>query len=181
MNKRILVGKIISAFGIKGEVKILSFLEDYKKIEKYHLFDANGNSLKIKISNKSKTVIGRNAAGEEILQVKIDDVDDRNMAEKMRGQEIFTAREDFSKLAKNEFYYVDLVGLDVVDLESKKIGKVIKVFDHGAGGIIEIEFEKSDSKKNLEKIENFPFKKAIFPEINLEKKFIKIDLPEIVK
>ena len=69
----------------------------------------------------------------------------------------------------------------MIDLESKKIGKVLNVLDHGAGGIIEIEFDETDLKKNRDKIENFPFKNQIFPEVNLRNGFVRIDLPEIVK
>jgi 16S rRNA processing protein RimM len=179
--KKILIGKIISVFGIKGEVKIISYAADPRKIEKYPLFDEKGNSIKIKISNKNKTVIGTNASGEAILIAKIDGISDRTTAEKLRGAEIFADRKDFDGTSDDEFYYVDLINLDVLDMESKKIGRVANVFDHGAGGIIEIEFNEADPKKNREKIENFPFKNQIFPEVNLKAGFIRIDMPEIVK
>ena len=181
MTKKILIGKIISAFGINGEVKIVSYSQDPEQIANYPLFLKNDQEIKIKISNKNKVAIGANSSGEAIFIVKIDGVTNRNMSEKLRGEEIFVSRTNFSKLSDNEFYYVDLIGLDVIDINSQKIGKVINVGDHGAGGLIEIEFEKADAKNNREKIENFPFKNAIFPEINLTKNFIRIDLPEIIK
>lgn len=180
MSKKILIGKIISAFGIKGEVKIISYSQHPEQIVTYPLFLGNNEKLKIKISNKNKAVIGTNKSGEAIFIAKIDGVADRNMAEKLRGEEIFADRADFLELSDNEFYYVDLIGLDVIDMDSQKIGKVINVGDHGAGGLIEIKFEKADTKNNREKIENFPFKNAIFPEVNLAKNFIRIDLPEII-
>lgn len=178
---KILIAKVISAFGIKGEVKIISYAENPQKVEKYDLFDEKGNSLKLKISNKNKTAVGSDASGNAILIAKIEGVNDRNVAETLRGTDIFTKRNNFEKTKKDEFYYVDLIGLDVVDMESKKIGKVLSVNDFGAGGMIEIEFDEADSKKNREKIENFPFKNAIFPEVNLEEKFIRIDMPEFWK
>lgn len=181
MTKKVLIGKVISVFGIKGEVKIISYLSDSLKIEKYSLFDELGNSLKLKISNKNKSTIGTNSSGDEILIVKIDGITDRNAAEKLRGTEIFANRSDFDDTSDGEFYYVDLIGLDVINMDSKKIGKVLNVFDHGAGGIIEIEFDEADPKNNREKIENFPFKNQLFPEINLQSGFVRIDMPEIVK
>lgn len=178
MTKKILIGKVNSVFGIKGEVKIITYSSDPLKIEKYPLFDAEGNSLKIKISNKNKAVIGT-SNGDPILIVRIDGINDRNAAEKLRGQEIFANRADFEDTSDDEFYYVDLIGLDVVDMNSKKIGKVLNVSDHGAGGIIEIEFNAENLPENYDKIENFSFKNQIFPEVNLQKNFIRIDLPEI--
>ena len=184
MNKKnsakIVIGKVNSAFGIKGEVKIISYCQNPIQIEKYPLFDEKNNPLKLKISNKSKTVIGTTSAG-AILIAKIDGVNDRNESEKLCGKEIFTIRDVFAELDEDEFYYSDLIDLDVIDENSKKIGKVVNVQDFGAGGMIEIEFEQEDKKNNLEKIENFPFKNEFFPEVNLQAGFIKINIPEIVE
>ncbi len=179
-TKKIAVGKVNSIFGIKGEVKIISYCDHPQKIEEYPLFDANGHVIKLRISNKNKTIIGKSGTGESILIAKIEGVDDRTSAEKLRGCEFFTNRDDFKELAEEEFYYVDLIGLDVVDIQSKKIGKVVNVFDFGAGGVIEIEFLKSGIKSGYGKIENFPFKNSFFPEVSLSKGFVRMDLPEIV-
>ncbi len=59
-----------------------------------------------------------------------------------------------------------------------------RVANFGAGGMLEIEFAedflKTESAKNLTKIENFPFKNATFPEVNLKKGFVKMEVPEVV-
>lgn len=178
--KKIIVAKVSSAFGIKGEVKLICFLEDPKKIEKYPLFDDAGNAIKIKITNKNKTVIGHTASGDPVMIAKIDGVNDRNASELWNGKEIFANRFDFSPTKKDEFYVSDLIGLDVIGMNSKKIGKVIDVTNYGAGTIIEIKFNQPDPEKNLEKIENFPFKNEFFPEVNLAKGFILFSEPNIV-
>ncbi len=172
MSKKILIAKVSSPFGIKGEVKIITYCEDHLNIEKYPLTDAEGNEIKLKISNKNKTVIGT-SSGNSIVIAKIDGVNDRNASELMRNVEIFANRADFPPTAKDEFYYSDLIGLDVVDMSSKKIGKVINVLDYGAGGVIDIKFE--DDRR-----ENFSFKNQIFPEVNLEKNFIRMEEVEMV-
>jgi len=179
MTKKILIAKVISAFGIKGEVKIIVFSENYKNIEKYHLFDINNQTIKLCLSNKNKASIGSNSAGDFILIAKINDIDDRNKAELIRGMEIFTDRSNFKENKKNEFYIIDLIGLDVVK-QNIKIGKVINVFNHGAGAVIEIEFIHEFIPKGYQNIENFPFKNEFFPEINIENGYITIDLPEMV-
>ncbi len=177
---KILAAKITKVFGVRGEVKIVCYLEDPYKIEEYPLFDKDGKPIKLKISNKNKAVVGNSYEG-AILIVKLDEVNDRNAAEKLRNFEIFVKREDFNNLDEDEFYYVDLIGLDVVDENKNKLGKVLNVMDYGAGGILEIEFENSDPSKNLEKVENFPFKDELFPEVKLKEGYITINLPEIIK
>lgn len=185
MSKKIVIAKIISPFGIKGEVKIVAYCGDPLQIEKYPLFDAKGNALEIKITNKNKTVVGNSAAGDPILIVKLSTIKDRNEAEAARGLEIFVNREDFKETAEDEFYYADLIGLEVRDSAAKKIGKVLNVQDFGAGGMLEISFEedfrKSSAGKGFDKIENFPFSGKIFPEVNIAQGFLVIELPEIFK
>lgn len=181
MNKKVLIAKIISAHGIRGEVKMLLFCEDEKKIEKYKLFDGKDNEIKVKLSQKNKKSISSNSFGDLIVLAKIDGINDRNEAEKKRGLEIFTERENFTKTKKNEFYIVDLIGLSVVDLNSKKIGKVVNAANHGAGAILEISFTEDSLPKNYQKNESFSFRNEIFPEVNIEKGFIRIDLPEIIE
>jgi len=171
-SKKILIGKITTVFGIKGEVKIVVYSQDPTQIETYSVNDAQDNEYKITISNKNKTVIGT-SNGDPIVIAKIEGVNDRNASEKLRGLELYANREDFADTNEDEFYYVDLIGLEVIDMNSKKIGKVIAVYEHGAGGIIEIKFANQT-------IENFPFKNAIFPEVNLAKNFIRFDAPEVV-
>lgn len=179
-KNQILVAKITTAFGIKGEVKLVCFLEDYKKIEKYPLFDAAGNSLKVTISNKGKTAIKTTATGDVVLIAKVDGIKDRNDAETARGKEIFAKRDNFEEIKSDEFYINDLIGLDVVDMNSNKIGKVENIVDYGAGMIVEIEFDKIPQGKKTDIINNFPFQSEIFPEIDVKNGFVRIDMPELV-
>lgn len=178
MTKKILIAKVNSVFGIKGEVKLIVYSENPHKIEKYQLFDEKENPLKLQISNKNKTVIGT-SSGNPIVIVRIDGVNDRTAAEQLRGQEIFVNRQDFDDLNDDEFYYVDLIGLEVIDMDSKKIGKVTNILDHGAGGVVEIKFDDADLDEK--RIENFSFKNEIFPEVNLKAGYIRIDMPEAIE
>ncbi len=181
MTKKILIGKISSVFGIRGEIKVLSYCQHPADIEKYPLFDKNGNSIKLKISNKNKNSVSSNGGNGVILIAKIAGLDDRNEAEKLRGTELFTDREGFKELTNDEFYQVDLIGLSVIDEARKNIGKVANVMDFGAGTMLEIQFNEADPKRNLEKVENFPFKNEIFPEIDVRGGTIKISLPEVIR
>ena len=74
MSKKILIAKIISARGIKGEVKIMYFGDDVKNLEKYQIFDAKNQQFVIKLINKS--AIGFNASGDKIIVAKIAGIED---------------------------------------------------------------------------------------------------------
>ena len=178
MSKKILIGKIISAFGIKGEVKVISYCQNPLDIEGYSLINQKNEKIKLVINNKK--IIGENKAGESILIARINDINNRNDAEKYHQMELFINQQDLKSTDENEFYFVDLIGLEVLEESSSVvIGNVVNVNDFGAGGMIEIEFNQNFLSQNLNftKIENFAFKNAIFPEINLEKNYIKIIIP----
>jgi len=180
-NNSILIAKVSSVFGIKGQVKLIVYSNEPKNIEKYQIFDQEQNPYQLTISNKNKTIIGY-SSNNPIVIVSIDGVNSRNDAEKFRSKEFFVSRDEFEETNDDEFYFVDLLGLEVVDnSNNKKIGKIINVLEGKTDTIIEIEFEKSKIKENYQKIEQFAFKNKIFPEVNIKKGFITIDLPEMVE
>ncbi|MCE2687349.1 MAG: ribosome maturation factor RimM [Rickettsiales bacterium] len=178
MSKKILIGKIISAFGIRGEVKIISYCQNPLDIGKYSLTNQKNEQIKLSINNKK--IIGENKGGESIIIARINDINNRSDAEKYHQMELFINKQDLKPTDEDEFYFVDLIGLEVLEESNdESVGKVVNVNDFGAGGMIEIEFNQNFLSQNLgfAKIENFAFKNAIFPKINLEKNYIKIIIP----
>lgn len=67
-------------------------------------------------------------------------VGDRDAALALRGFRVFVRREDFPALAADEFYWVDLIGLDVVNEQSATLGKVVGMIDNGAHSIMRVEY-----------------------------------------
>lgn len=179
MTKKILIAKILSPHGIKGDVKIIYYGDNVKNLEKYPLFDINNNEYFIKIKNFTKTSQKSNNNGDKFTIVSIKNVDDRNHAEKLRGLEIYSYREHFQKTKKNEFYIEDLIDLKVFNLENQEVGRVINVLNN-ATTALEIEFLDNFIPNGFTKIANFPFKNDFFPEVNVEKSFVKFDSPEFV-
>jgi 16S rRNA processing protein RimM len=156
-DKLILVGVISSAHGIKGDVIIRSFMEKPINIFSLALVKKDHKNIKIKLIRPSSS--------DDSYVCKIDEVNDRNQAENLKGTKLFILRESMQELNENEFYIEDLKGLAVINETSDKIGTVSGVFNFGAGDIIEIRF--LDNKKEL-----FPFRKELFLEIT--KEFLKL-------
>lgn len=61
---------------------------------------------------------------------------DRTDAELLKGAQIWVSRTQFPPLKKGEFYWVDLIGLDVINREGVHLGTVTEVTDHGAHPIL---------------------------------------------
>ena len=129
-NKNILVGKIVAPQGVRGEVRVQAFTEnpmDFKTLDvKSNAF--NDGDFKFVRALPSSTVV----------IAKIRGVDDRNMAETLRGTELFIERGALPDLDTDEFYQADLIGFAVVR-GGQKIGTVECFQNYGAGDIIEMD------------------------------------------
>jgi 16S rRNA processing protein RimM len=129
----ICVGVVAGVHGLKGAVKIKSFMENQEDILSFGpLFNrAFRDSYKITLVSKNKKGIVARLSG----------IEDRNAAEGIKGLELYVPRAVLPELNKDEFYYHDLIGLEVDDLEGNRIGKVIMVDNFGAGDIIEVSLD----------------------------------------
>jgi 16S rRNA processing protein RimM len=76
------------------------------------------------------------------LVAKFDGIDDRDGAAKLRGMEVAVPRSDFPAAATNEFYWADLIGLSVVNLEHQEFGRVARMLQTGANDVLVVEGER---------------------------------------
>ena len=159
-DERVCLGAIVGVHGIKGEVKVKSFTENDRDIDKYGSVTSKdgSKSFEIKVVGHSK----------ELLRVKIKGVDDRTTAEALKGEEFYVCRSVLPDIKdEDEFYQADLVGLKVFEEENKsEVGVVCGIYNFGAGDILEI---KISNNKNSEMI---PFTKQYVPVVNIKDGYI---------
>jgi len=125
----ILVGKIVAPQGIRGEFRVQSFAEKPEDFKKFRVLSDKFDSEQFHFVRVLK---------HNVIIAKVDDVNDRNSAELLRGTELFILRDDLPKLKAGEYYQSDLIGFDVVR-DGKKIGVVDGFQNFGAGDIIEMD------------------------------------------
>lgn len=161
MEKRVCIGKIVAAHGIKGEVKVQphnSNPADWNKLGELENKDAS-QTFSIKVAEKSLA----NAN----VRVKIKGVDTRNEAEALIGTEFYVNRDKLPELGEEEYYLQDLIGLQVcLKTSDNVIGKVVRFYNFGAGDIIEL---KINGQKETEML---PFTKQYVPEINIAQGYV---------
>ena len=117
MNEMIYIGKTVSTFGIKGELKVIS---DFEKCDKAYKI---GN--KILINNIEHVISGIRYHKNYIL-LEIDNLKNINDILKYVGFNIYIKRLDLH-LEENEFLYKDLIDSDVIDDDGSNLGKIIEV------------------------------------------------------
>lgn len=117
MNEMIYIGKTVSAFGIKGELKVISDFEYCDKAYKV------GNKVLI---NNIEHIISSIRYHKNYVLLKIDNLNNINDILKYVGFNIYIKRLDLN-LSKDEFLYKDLINSEVVDEDDTKLGKIIEV------------------------------------------------------
>ncbi len=117
MNEMIYIGKTVSTFGIKGELKVISDFEYCDKAYKV------GNKVLI---NNIEHIISSIRYHKNYVLLKIDNLNNINAILKYVGFNIYIKRLDL-KLSKDEFLYKDLINSEVIDEDDTKLGKVIEV------------------------------------------------------
>ncbi len=132
---RIKVGKIVSAVGIRGEVKVYPYTDYPERFEELAGVFAGEEWLQPeKIRYHKNTVI-----------IKFQGVDDRNGAEALRDRYLEIDRKDLRRLDEDEYFIFDLIGLEAQDQEGRRIGRVSDVIQNSAQDLYEI--EHIDGKK----------------------------------
>ena len=131
LEKRVLLGRIHGAFGVRGELKLESFTDPVRGILRYQpwiLRDARGVERELSGARGRETAKG--------LVATLPGVEDRDAADALRGTEVWVPRSALPPPAEGEYYWVDLEGLRVVNLEGAEFGTVSHLFATGANDVL---------------------------------------------
>ena len=144
-ERRILLGRIVGAFGIRGQIKIESWTEPRDAIFRYQpwiLRDVQGNEREF-----------QGARGKESgkhLVATFPDVTDRDVVEAMRGTDIYVLRSALPPPKAGEFYWIDLEGFRVVNVDGVDFGTVSHLFSTGANDVL---FVRGDRERMVPFVE----------------------------
>lgn len=165
------VGRIADAWGLKGWFKVLPY----------------SNSPEALVSSKQWYLLpsdkGANFAGALKLRVKetrthsgvvvaiAHAINDRSAAEYVRGARVFVARSSFPSTLADEYYWVDLIGLDVVNREGLALGRVKELLSTAAQAVLVIQYQSDGAV--LERM--IPFVSAYIDAVDLANRRIAVD------
>ena len=170
------VGRIGEAWGIKGWFKVHSFSADPQA-----LFSSRRWFLKPS-ADKPRPVGApplprclrisqtKDHAGAVVAAAR--DVTDRNSAEALRGASIFVSRASFPTAQEGEYYWIDLLGLAVVNRQKEALGTVADLLDTGAHSVLRVTAPPIDGKP-VERL--IPFVAAYIDDVNLPERRITVD------
>jgi 16S rRNA processing protein RimM len=166
MDRRILIGKIASAHGIKGDVKVLCYADDPDL-----LFQDTG--LFTDATTDKRLVLSRKAKPKPTLYIaSVQGIADRNAAERIGGTLLYVEREALPALEDGALYHADMEGLEAVSTEGKVMGKVLRVQNFGAGDLLEIQGKKESYY--------IPFCAPYLVSVDMDARRVVLNEPEVM-
>ncbi|HPH13470.1 MAG TPA: ribosome maturation factor RimM [Burkholderiaceae bacterium] len=166
------VGRIADAWGIKGWFKVLPYSASPEALfssKRWYLLPTE-KGVKT-FAGTLKLVIKEAKEHSDTVVATAQDVDDRSAAEALRGARIFIARSSFPTAEKDEYYWVDLIGLNVINREGIALGSVKELLSTGAQTVLVMDYEQ-DGKPQERMI---PFVAAYVDDVDLAARRITVD------
>ncbi|MFY2764280.1 ribosome maturation factor RimM [Arenimonas sp. MALMAid1274] len=135
-DRRILLGRVAGDFGVRGELKLLSWTDPREAIFRYQPWILRSGDTEREVSG----VRGRDTG--KLVIATFPGVENREQAEALKGAEIWVTRDRLPPPRPGEYYWVDLEGLAVQTVEGVSLGTVSHLFDTGANPVIVISGER---------------------------------------
>lgn len=189
------VGRILGAWGIKGGIKVLPFAADPQALisaKRWFLKPAESAkpSAAAAPANVLRSAVAKTPAQKAALAAPLPvalhvkgvrdqgdaivctapEIPDRDAAEAMKGVRVFVSRATFPKTDDGEFYWVDLIGLAVVNREQAALGEVVGLIDTGPHCVLRVRPADPAADERL-----IPFVEAYVDSVDMPGRRILVD------
>ena len=165
-EKRIVIGKVGAAHGIRGEVRIIpltDFPDRFDGLKKVYLDDDIELSIQSVKYNK------------QFIILKFQGYDDRDAVIPLNGRLLKVSRQDVPPLAEGEYYTFDLIGMEVFDENDQLLGQITEILKTGSNDVY-IVGKKGSAAQVL-----IPALKKVVTRISLAENRMQVILPEMVE
>lgn len=175
------VGRILDAWGVKGWLKILPHSTHPEALFSAKSWFLQAPDAKFRpgfnaFSGTVSITVDEAKTHSDSVVAKIDGLDDRNDAEALRGCRIFLPRSCFPAASKDEYYWVDLIGLNVVNREGISLGCVRDLMATGPHSVLCVEYSTtSDDGAQVNAERMIPFVAVYVDAVDIAAKLITVD------
>jgi len=142
------VGRIADAWGIKGWFKVLPYSASPEALfssKRWYLLPAEKGAKTFSTPLLLKIIEAKEHSDAVVASAQ--DIPDRNAAEALKGARIFVPRSSFPTPEADEYYWVDLMGLEVFNREGVHLGCVKELLHTGPQTVLVLSFTEGDAAK----------------------------------
>jgi 16S rRNA processing protein RimM len=165
----VLIGKISSVHGIRGNLKVVSYADSpdiFETDRPFLVIDTRGESRRHRVDWVKPHGRG--------LIMAFHDVRDRNGAEALLQAEIYIKRSDLPEPEEGAYYWFDLIGLSVKDTDDAFLGKIASVMETGSNDVYVVkDIDRGASYEIL-----VPALGSVVRSVDLEAGVMTVELPE---
>jgi len=154
------MGRVAAPYAVRGWVKIQAYTEYLDSLLDYPVWQIGKDNVW-----RSHAVEEARVHGATLI-AKLADIDDRTAAESIKGLEVAVGRDELPPAGPDEYYWDDLIGLDVVNTHDESLGQVSGLLESGAHDLLKV----SGEHERL-----IPFVAAIVLEVDLAARRIRVD------
>jgi 16S rRNA processing protein RimM len=124
------IGRIVRSHGLEGRVKVLSYLETPDV-----LYDLSGLYVGRSVREAVLFPLVAVQAGTGCFFLQLLGIGDRDAAERLRGSSVWMPSEKMLKLPEGEYYWREIIGLQVITEEDQTLGRIEAVFPTGSNDV----------------------------------------------
>lgn len=172
------VGRIVDAWGIKGGFKVHPFSSNPQALfssRRWFLQPAEARSPRTAALPALLRITEAREQG-DVVVASAQEVPDRTAAEQLKGARVFVSRASFPTAEKDEYYWVDLIGLTVVNRNGTALGTVADLMDTGAHSVLRVSYEGVGAKGEATQGERLiPFVSAYVDSVDIPARRIVVD------
>ncbi|MDC8786025.1 ribosome maturation factor RimM [Roseateles koreensis] len=174
------VGNIVDGWGVKGWFKVQAYASDPQALfssRRWFLRWPEGgvaSAAGAKALPRVLKILSIREHGEGLV-ANAQDIADRNGSEGLRGARIFISRSAFPAADPDEYYWVDLIGLSVVNRQGETLGQVEGLIDAGPHSVLRIIPPGLTAPVKPDQERLVPFVSAFVDDVDLDQRVITVD------
>ena len=155
------MGRVVAPYAVRGWIKLQTFTEYLDSLLDYPVWRLGKDG-----RWRDYRVLDGKIHG-QYLMAGLEGVEDRTAAEALMGLDVAVLREEMPEADEDEYYWDDLIGLDVVNLVGEALGRVEGLLETGANDVLQV--RDGETERLL------PFVDAVVKEVDLEAGRLVVD------
>jgi 16S rRNA processing protein RimM len=132
----VVIGRVVAAFGVQGWVRVKAFTQKPATLGDFDGWWLKGPTGSRECALESFEMHSKGPVA------KLAGIDDRDAADRLRGTEIAVPRTALAEPEEGSHYWVDLVGLEVVDEDGRLLGAIESLFEAGDTSVLVVRGER---------------------------------------